>query len=386
MGTTNPCERTPRPAVFVLLASLLCSACDRGSSATISAVQPLEPTLLAQSDSSVEFSRVLDVGVDSRGNIYAGDQHGEIVVLNPTGELVRRFGRMGGGPGEYQMVGPISPFSGDSLFVFDAMAMRATIYAPGSHRVAYTIRFPEPNLSFARDVEPLGTGLMIAHYRRINSDVPGAGQRRDDLIRILNPDGSIRRDSVVAIREPEIVEVTNEHGQGFFFPPFARQTLTQWDAEGRVYTLWTDSSQVRIHDVNGQLAGEFTAELPGKRLPLAGSSIDSMAGENAGGGLTPRILADAFRSRWTTWPLVEDMLVDDQSRIWIKPVSHDSIGDWLAFTPRGRQVASFRLPRTVTPRLIRGDRLYGVSRDSLDVESVVVYRLTPTSTRTAGRS
>lgn len=386
MGTTNIFRGTASARAFVLLIALLCYGCDRGSSSRNSGAQMVEPVLLAQSDSSVEFSRVLAMEVDSHGKIYAGDQHGEIVVLNPEGNLVQRFGRMGGGPGEYQMVGPIRAFAGDSLFVFDPMAMRATIYAPGSDRVAYTIRFPEPNFSFARNVEPLSGGYIIAHFRRINGDVPSAGQRQDDLIRILNRDGSIRRDSVVAIREPEIVEVKNEHGQGFFFPPFARQTLTQWDAEGRVYTLWTDSSQVRIHDVNGRLAGEFTAALPGKRLPLAGSSIDSMAGENAGGGLTPRMLADAFRSRWTTWPLVEDMLVDDQSRIWIKPVSHDSIGDWLAFTPRGRQVASFRLPRTVTPRLIRGDRLYGVSRDSLDVESVVVYRLTPTSTRTAGRS
>lgn len=348
-------------------------------------VQVLTPTLVARSDSSVEFSRVTGIGVDSRDQIFAGDGLGEILVLDQNGKFRMRFGRMGGGPGEYQSLGGVYLTNADTLFVFDPVALRATIYAPSSNRVAYTVRLPEPNLSFPMEIAPLGTGTLIGHFRRINGDVPGSDQRRDDLIRILNGDGSIRDDSILTIPEPEVVEVKSAQGQGFFLPAFARHTLVRWDSQGRIYTVWTDSARVQVHGPDGRLMNAFDTDLGRDRLPVSDATIDSIAERSASQGLSRRMIAEAFRSRWKTWPLVEDMLVDDQSRIWIKPVTHDSVGDWFAFTPRGQRVASFRLPRSVTLRLIRGDRLYGVSKDSLDVESVVVYRLTPSSARTPER-
>lgn len=381
-------NRSVRPKLFevVAVASLLACGCQRDVSQDLQGNQALNPVLLATSDSTVEFSQVTGIDVDSKGRIYAGDRLGEIVVLEPNGHLVRRFGRMGGGPGEFQLVGMVHLLPDDSLYVFDGAALRATVYAPNSTRVAYTVRFPEPSLSFPMDVQPLRNGAIIAHFRRINGDFPGAEVRRGDMVRMLNRDGSIRRDSVLLTGEPEVVELRNGSAHGFFSPRFARQPLVEWDSDGRIYSLWTDSAQVSVYDPTGRRTAAFPiSTLGGERLLLGDATIDSAAALNAGEGLTSRMLSEAFRSRWQTWPLVEQMLVDDQSRVWIKPVTHDSIGDWFAFTAKGERVASFRLPQTVVPRLIRGDRLYGVSRDSLDVESVVVYRLTPSSTRTPER-
>lgn len=371
--------------LVTFVSTLLVVGCGGDAAVAKEDVQVLTPTLVAQSASTVEFSRVAGMGVDSRGQIYAGDALGEIVVLDQNGQILRRLGRMGGGPGEFQSVGGVHLVGGDSLFVFDPVAIRATVYPPGSNRVAYTTRFPEPNLSFPMEIEPLSTGDLIGHFRGIHGDVPGTNQARNDVIHLLRRDGSIHRGSVLEVRQPEIVGVGTGSSQGFFFPAFARETLVRWDSHGRLYTLWTDSARVRVYEPTGHPVGEFTANLPENRLPLSDPTIDSVARRSASGGLTHKMLSDALRSRWKTWPLVDDMLVDDQSRIWIKPVTHDSVGDWYGFTPRGQRVASFQLPSAVTPRLIRGDRLYGVSRDSLDVESVVVYRLTPSSTPTRER-
>jgi hypothetical protein len=124
------------------------------------------------------------------------------------------------------------------------------------------------------------------------------------------------------------------------------------------------------------------ARIPSPRVPLADATIDSVWQMNADGGFDRRTFTQAFRSRWQTWPLIQDMLVDDQSRVWIQPVTQSPNADWLAFDSGGAQVAALTLPRGVRPRLIRGDRMYGVSKDSLDVESVVVYRLEPSPTPT----
>jgi hypothetical protein len=378
-------RETIKPTAALLAALCLASACSRTANDETARVEVLRPVETARSTTAVEFSRITDVDVDSRGRIYAGDRLGEIVVLDRDGTLVRRFGRPGGGPGEFQSVGTVHLLDGDSLYVYDGTAQRATVYAPDSDRVAYTIRLPQPDFSFPMDVEPTRDGQLIAHFRRINGDVPVSGLERNDVIRILGRDGSVHRDSVLIVREPDVLEVRTEQTYGFFLPAFGRQSLVRWDANGRLYSLWTDSAHVRIHDGAGRPRGSFTARLPVPRMPLAAATVDSTAQANAALGIPARTLAEAFRARWKTWPLVQDMLVDDRSRVWIMPLSHGPEADWLAFDTRGAQVAALRLPRAVHPRLIRGDRLYAVSKDSLDVETLVVYRLTPSSTPTSER-
>jgi hypothetical protein len=368
--------------LLTLLTAISLCGCGEGISNRHGQAEILEPLELGRSASEVEFSRITDMTVDSRGQIYVGDLMGEIVVMGEDGSFSRRLGRPGGGPGEYQSIGTVHILDGDSLYVYDGYAQRATVYAPYSDRVVYTMRFPQPGYSFPMNVEPYGQESLIGHFRRINGDVPIAGQARDDVIRLLGRDGSMIRDTVLTVTEPDVIEVRTESGEGFFLPEFARQTLVRWGPDGRIYSVWTDSLQVRVHDTEGRPQGTFTVALGVPRLPLAGVTIDSAAEANALAGLTKIALSKAFHSRWQTWPLVQDMLVDDQSRIWILPVSHAPQVNWLAFDARGKQLATVQLPRSVRPRLIRGDRMYAVSRDSLDVESLVVYRLAPSTTRT----
>lgn len=378
----NVVRLTSRVRLRAALALGLLAACSRSSGRGETSVQTLRPVEAARSAATVEFSQITGIGVDARGRIYAGDGLGEIVVLDASGALVRRLGGTGDGPGEFQSIGTVHLLPGDSLYIYDGAAQRATVYAPDSDRVAYTIRFPQPGTYFPMAVEPIGNGQLIAHFRGMHGDLPGADQRRSDIVRVLNRDGSMHRDSVLAVPEPEVLELRGEQANGFFLPPFARQSLVRWDRDGRIYSLWTDSARVRIHDSEGHERGGFTAQLGTSRLALSDAIIDSVSQRAAGGSVPFRALSASFRERWQTWPLVEEMLVDDRARVWLRPVTRTPIADWLAFDTRGTQVAAFQLPAAVRPRLIRGDRLYAVSRDSLDVETLVVYRLAPSSTPT----
>jgi dipeptidyl aminopeptidase/acylaminoacyl peptidase len=365
-----------------LAIAVMTSACGRGAPAEQIRTENLQPVLIARSAAEVEFSQITDMAVDSRAQIYVGDRLGEIIVLGNDGKVVRRFGRMGDGPGEFLAVGTLSILKDDSLYVYDGYAQRVTVYAPNSGHVAYTVRVPQPGYSFPMDVKPHGAGTLIGHFRRINGDVPIAGQRSDDVIRILGPDGSVLKDTVLTMREPDALHVRTETNEGFYFPEFARQSLVRWGPDGLIYSLWTDSARVHVHDTAGRVRGSFVADLGAPRLALAAATVDSVAEVNAQPGTPKRTLVDAFSGRWKTWPLVQDMLVDDQSRVWILPVTHAPQVSWVAFDARGRRLATLQLPRSVRPRLIRGDRLYAVSRDSLDVETLAVYRLQPSSTRT----
>jgi hypothetical protein len=378
----RPLNRARRSLAPTLILVALAWGCEDTAKHAAVPIQVLQALPQAHSDPRIEFSQITDVAVDSRGHIYASDALGEIVVMTEEATLMRRFGRRGFGPGEFESISTVHLLSGDTLYVYDGSASRATVYLPHSAQVAYTVRFPQAGFAFPVDVRPRSDGFLLAHFRRINGDVPTSGQRQDDVVRVLNRDGSVHRDSAVIVAEPESIEIREGPGRGFFFPRFARETLVRWGPDGRIYSIWTDSARVEIHDAKGKAHGSVVVNIPFPRLPITAGTIDSLAQRNAQGGFTRRTLEQAFRERWQTWPLVQDMLVDDRSRIWIQPVTQGPQSSWLAFDEQGRQIATLQLPRGTRPRLIRGDRMYAVSTDSLDVESLVVYRLTPTSTRT----
>jgi hypothetical protein len=69
----------------------------------------------------------------SRIAIGLRDGNGEIMVFNGEGELVRRLGREGQGPGEFREVSLLTFAPGsDTLWVLDAENRRASAWAPGA--------------------------------------------------------------------------------------------------------------------------------------------------------------------------------------------------------------------------------------------------------------
>lgn len=69
---------------------------------------------------------------DSRGYIY-GVYNGapaEIVVHDRNGAVIRKLGRKGGGPGEFQNISEILVSTGDTLHVLDRISRRRTVISP----------------------------------------------------------------------------------------------------------------------------------------------------------------------------------------------------------------------------------------------------------------
>lgn len=75
-----------------------------------------------------DFSRAVQ---DSRGRVYlAGPYASQILVFDKQGRFVRRIGRLGGGPGEFNGIGSLHVGPGDSLFVFDNQQSRLSTLTP----------------------------------------------------------------------------------------------------------------------------------------------------------------------------------------------------------------------------------------------------------------
>lgn len=74
------------------------------------------------------FSRIGDVDVDRDGYIFVAEaQDAEIRVYDPEGRAVRRFGRRGEGPGEFERMGSMG-VTGDTVWVIEGIAGRVTLF------------------------------------------------------------------------------------------------------------------------------------------------------------------------------------------------------------------------------------------------------------------
>jgi hypothetical protein len=62
--------------------------------------------------------------------------------------------------------------------------------------------------------------------------------------------------------------------------------------------------------------------------------------------------------------------------LWLqREALHDADHTWWVLNPEGEQIARVTIPMGLDPRLIRGDELWGVELDELDVPYVVRYRI-----------
>lgn len=365
-------------AVTVLTMTAACGAADAADQAPPSFVHYVAQPVMA-SDSATELAYAGLVAVDSRGSTYVADE-GVILVLGPDGRVQRRVGRDGDGPGEFRSFGTIDVLPGDSLFVFDQQQQRITVFRPYSAEVAYTVRLDQAGFVFASGVRPIeGSRGFIGLYRTAVGDVRGTELVRRDVIRVLNPDGSLRRDSVLTLPEPEYAELDAPDGHSYFWPPFARRGLVAFGRDGRIYSAWSDTARVTIHGADGRMRGRIDAQEEARPIPIPEQAVDSFASLMAP---PPQPRGPALRAlqRWRTWPVLESMLVDDASRVWLKLRTQDAApGTWMAFRETGERVASVTLPPNAHPRLIRGDRVYAAVLDELDVPTLVVYQLVPSA-------
>jgi hypothetical protein len=327
--------------------------------------------------------------VDSRGRILIGDG-AQVVVLSPDARVERRIGRQGHGPGEFQYVATIASLARDSLFVYDPGLRRVTVYPPGTERAAYSTQMSNGQTTLPYWARPAGTrGQIVAAFKTAHGDVPERQERTvvGDVLRLLNPDGSVVRDSVLVMRETQTLDIDNSEGRGVLHYPFARSSAFALSRGGVIYHAWTDSLHFTAYGLDGRRLREF--RVPHTPRAVSSSEIDSTVQRLAKPPFSAATIRRALREADTrTWPAFRGFFVDDQERLWVAltPESDDADLEWLVLGPSGQRLGSLRLPQSVTLGAVRGDRAYAVARDENDVESIVVYQLTSTPGATVAKA
>ncbi|HZD03901.1 MAG TPA: hypothetical protein VE173_03255, partial [Longimicrobiales bacterium] len=190
------CRRSPALVVVLAGASVLGSTCDRADGPAEDHMDALPP-LVAEADArigsfddpTVGFSQVGGVDVDRDGNVYVVEGAvPEIRVYDPEGRLVRRIGRRGGGPGEFEGP-PRFGVVGDTVWAVDVSVNRITLFDRRGTVLSAArtdgLQVPLPSgYGFLLPWTMRPDGTFISHFARISfpRDAGPTGVRPTDSI------------------------------------------------------------------------------------------------------------------------------------------------------------------------------------------------------------
>lgn len=365
-----------------LLGATLLWGCDSATPSSARLGGVYLPVRVATDRANVDLTGVTALDVDSRGNILAGDVSAQVMVFSAEGAFLRRMGRRGQGPGEFEGIQSVRVLPGDSVFAFDGRLQRATVFGPGSDRAAYSVNLGANSMLFSYWTAPLPSARsIVAAYRAAFGDGDGRGEHghRLEVLRILNPDGSIRQDSVLASPEAEMLFFRGPM-KGVTYNPFGREMVYAVGDDDRVYAAWNGALEIGVYSAVGKPIKTIHVTRSYQPRRITDHDRDSLV-QALSGTIPAAQVRRAFADIGSdSWPLFREMVIDDTQNVWLGLLGkHGEPVHWTAFDQNGAQVASMDLPENVSLRVVRGRKAYGVELDQDDVPRVVVYELRPAS-------
>jgi hypothetical protein len=314
------------------------------------------------------FGSVAALQVDPGGRLWILDgQAQEIQVFEIDGRHVRTVGRPGRGPGEFVQAVHIDVGPEGDLWVMDPQNNRlsvfdtAGVYVDGRTAVGGFLLFPWPG-GFDR------TGHYYAPAPRFD------GQLSIVLVRY---DASFSPvDTVTTPSDPVQRSAFTLGGDGGGLTagvPFQGRLVWRVSRDGTLWALVTD--QYRMFELT--TAGDTLRSITRRADPVPVTEADR---DEARADLQ-WFIRQGGRVDWSELPeakpLAEWFFHDDEGRAWVALADLDGgVGSRFdVFDRDGRFLGTVRLPfallQAPTP-VARGDTLYGVVRDELDVSYVVV--------------
>lgn len=339
------------------------------------------------------FSYLSGIGVDSHGRVYAVDQHAnEVTVFDAAGQPIRRFGGRGRGPGELQRP-MVAVLANDTLFVIDLQGItrftadgsflgRISIKTPTFllNEGSGTIRFPQ---YLAHTVHGLVAGfpvLRYGHRREISRDTVS--------FHLLDPATGVSTSPGVVAGSATIYRTRS----GLQSPAmFINRPQVSIAPDGTIYITNPDQTSIDVRPLTG--AAKSRLRFDARRRPVRRVDVQAYmtrmaraVRENPVGRdheAQQRLLHEIENlPRAEFWPVVgrvvamaNDGLLVERTDLGVSSIYPLDPVVWDIVDRRPSVVGRLVLPRQFEPKQATAQTITGVMRDSLDVPSIVRYRL-----------
>lgn len=313
----------------------------------------------------------VDYEVDPLGRVYILEaQAMEVRVFDSAGRHVRTFGRQGGGPGELAQPAGMTWGPDGQLWIVDPGNARYSVFDT-------TGAFVRPYFRHNPSIRMPWPGMVDSAGRVYDVRTDSRSETGPVLLRF---DRAVERAESFALPEvaPARFERTSDGGKmrATMPVPFAPRSHWALAPDGRLWTGFADRYRLELKDVQGRTVRVL--EKPFAPVPVSGAEKDSAA-KSLEGFVKQGGQIDMSRVPKTK-PAFTSLQVDDRGYVWVEPslAAGESAPAFDVFDPEGRYVGRVALPagvgRIFNP-VVRGDRIYAVALDEMEVPSVVGFRL-----------
>ncbi len=329
------------------------------------------------------------MAVGPNGHLYIGQsQAGQIWQYDPDGHLVRRIGRKGEGPGEFNLLLTLGTL-GDTLYASDYALGRVSLFSlDGTHLNTIALVL-EPRHESEYPTPPYlllpGGSALVSPASRFS----GAGTSHPrSLVRI---DRSGEPLNVLhTYSAPTHLNIRIGPRSATMQRPLSDYPFTAAMTDGSRMVVVDRSAASGAGDAEFRLTevtlGGDTMRISAHpyrpiRVPVAvGDSIMAdlvrrMAPRLGGQGAVERAVHAAFRLP-EFYPPVASAIYSDDSHLWIarEDRPEHTTRRWEVYS-EGQRIAELTLPRKLQVHLVRGERLWSVEQDEYDIPYIVRYRI-----------
>lgn len=324
---------------------------------------------------------VVDSSVDEKGCVLIKEMISidaqPLHVYNPDGSYLTQVGKIGRGPGDYNMVTTFSVSAGN-LFLYDGFNRRLNIYDTETYKFERSVKLEDWNVL---DHEALQNMKLFTFYTRedgnhiahfYNGLYPTVDSVRQSYI-LVNSDGDVLNPGPLEI--PHRYSILKD-GQRLPLadPSLGGGSIFALSGDGTMFVAWPEYFFIKKFDDQGRYQSAFY--YPVKGPPYDYESLFEGVNGNAPSGIRQPSQAGEIEFPETN-PVLMEMKVDDENRIWARVRTEpQGTDEWWVLDHSGELLAKFTWPRKERITEIKNGYLYSqISGFDDEIGKVIRYRI-----------
>lgn len=337
----------------------------------------------------LQFGNIAALAVSPSGRIHVLDQQNRCLrVFDEGGAFLHEVCGAGGGPGEFSAFAiGLMATSGDTAIVADPGNRRFTLFSPdGAFAGEIPMPFPSGTLPQRFALLPDGRFLEMAR----TAATPENPELRDDVLLEVNRKGQVR-DTVHRMPTSQSVRF---HGQTVQFAAYHAEPIWALDRTGQLLAAMSDEYRIEVRGPDGGLRRVIVREHTARPVTDADRNafLNMIRRTMTEQRVDPALIEQMVHgmSFADHYPAFTYFVPGPRGSLWVQHVrtavdaaaegeqfDATDVGSerWDVFDAHGRFIAEARLPRRYNPLTSLGDRLYGMWRDELDVQHILVLEV-----------
>ncbi len=297
--------------------------------------------------------KIGDITVDDAGNVYFVDEYNhKVQAVDADGNPVGSMGQAGGRVGEFRKLGDIEVHDG-IIYGFDEDRKAINSYSTRDFNFQTTTQFSSQSLTgdSLKTAAPYTVMILPDENFLVAFQVVESPTDRILYFYKANENGEIISDQVMSFpNKPLFVENTPD-GMTIMMMPYERETFLITNSDGNLFTLFSEEMVIQKFDSNANYleAWEYPVQ---KRTLNRSDALDLYDDVD----IRRAIRGAKLPSKW---PVVANVLIDDEDRFWVATVSQNLENyTWYILGKEGVVIGAVELPRKVEIKAIQNGKVY----------------------------